>query len=449
MTQKVLITQPTRFSGAVLSAGTEQTLPNDVAADMVRRNVAVAVGVPAWQSSFNQSTKPRNPILFFKPFGSYESSAGVLNYTMNAAMIVPVDFIGLRIRFYNVTTAAIINCTAGVAASRNVTGGIHAATETPVQVTVGGATTFTKPAAISGGGTANAVASEVVSDWIPCSSVPRDDGGLGRILIVRTYDPSAGNTTCNRSGGNGASAADLNAYGLAASYGSSDRTFATWGSYSQAGASLAPAISLELLSLSGAVSVASFGDSTISGQNSAVYNASGLVLAAMRTLSDSMPIVAWNGGEASMNSTTFTTFSETAISSGITLPNVAGLCPWSTNDSDKYTQAGVNRVAGNALRFLHACRTKNIYPLLVTPCPVNSISAAEEGFRRQVVSQLIHIAQQHNAGIVDRDAIYTDYSLTTGGFLPAIGADGTHPGFAGYALEAGLWKQAIEGAAGC
>jgi len=62
MTQKVLITQPTRFSGAVLSAGTEQTLPNDVAADMVRRNVAVAVGVPAWQSNETNNATDVNSI---------------------------------------------------------------------------------------------------------------------------------------------------------------------------------------------------------------------------------------------------------------------------------------------------------------------------------------------------------------------------------------------------
>jgi len=385
----------------------------------------------------------KNPVCFFKPFGSYESSAGVLNYTMNVAMIVPVDFIGLRIRFYNVTTAAIINCTAGVAASKNVTGGIYAATETPVQVTVGGATTFTRPVAVSGGGTANAVASEVISDWITCSSVPRDDGGLGRILIVRTYDPSAGNTTCNRSGGNGVSAADLNAYGLAASYGSSDRTFTTWASYSQAGASLAPAISVELLSLSGVFSVAAFGDSTMAGQGSAVWNASGLVLSAMGSLSDQLPVAAWNCGESSMTSATYTTMAETAISSGATLPNAAAICPWSPNDTDKYTQAGVNRTIGNAIRFMHACRTKEIAPILVTPCPRDSITAGEEGFRRQVVNAVKALASAFGAGIIDRDALYTNYSAAEGGFLPGLSSDGTHPSSTGYAAESQLWDNAI------
>jgi len=50
MTQTVLLTQPVHVSGAVLDAGTTQTLARDIAADLVARGSAIAVGIPAWQS---------------------------------------------------------------------------------------------------------------------------------------------------------------------------------------------------------------------------------------------------------------------------------------------------------------------------------------------------------------------------------------------------------------
>ena len=50
MTQTVTLTQPVRVSGSVLAAGTTQTLARDIAADLVARGFATAVGSPIWQS---------------------------------------------------------------------------------------------------------------------------------------------------------------------------------------------------------------------------------------------------------------------------------------------------------------------------------------------------------------------------------------------------------------
>lgn len=384
----------------------------------------------------------KNPVAIMKPAGSFESNAGVLNYTLSVTYLSPVPFYGVRVRLFNLAASAIVNCAAGVAASKNMTGGIFAATEAPMQVTVAGAPAFTKPAAISSAETANAIWSETVSDWIPCISVPRDDGGVGYLLVVRTFDPSAGNTMSNRCGGLGATAADVNAYAIGAVAGTTDKTFANWATFSSSVPNLGPAIGLELLAATDSLSVASFGDSTIAGTDSYFSGASGLTLSGVANAGNSRPVTWWNQGEASMNSASFMTLAEKFFTNGHR-PNVVAVCPWSPNDTDKYTQAGINRCIGNAIRFLHEARKIGANAVLVTPCPVGGISATDEGFRRQIVLAIKAIATSFGCGLVDRDAIYTDYSSSSGGWLAGMNFNTVHPSPAAYLAESALWTAAL------
>jgi hypothetical protein len=385
----------------------------------------------------------RIPIALLKPMGSFESqTTSILNYTLSTTVVIPVPFHAVRLKFYNLTVTQTVNNTAGIAPSANMTGGVHVATGTPVQVTVATATSWTEAAAVSGGGTVDAVPSETVSDWIACASVPRDDGGAGYLLVVRHFTPTAGNTTSNRASGLGETAADVNAYGCAARAGTTDGTFTNWATFSPSVNNLGSCFSLEVMTSAGARVVAQFGDSTFAGQDSYRANAGGLTLAAMSVLTTGTPLSWWNDGEASQTSNAYSARALTFLAANPVLDHFA-YSPWSSNDTDKYTQAGVDRMTRQTLFVLQECRRLGITPVLATPCPVGGISAANEAFRRQMVAVTKSLAASFGARVVDRDALYTDYSTTSGGWLAGMNFNTVHPSPAGYLAESALWRAAL------
>jgi len=403
------------------------------------------IDIPTWNTDGTLRTPAggsvgvgggKAPIALLKPAGSFENAAGVLGYTLSTTVISPVPFYAVRVRLYGVSTSPVINVLAGVAPSANVTSGVAVSTGTNVNVTVGGATAITVPAAISAGGTVDAIQSEVVSDWIQCASIPRDDGGAGYLLVLRVYQPSAGNTDANRISTQGYTAAHLAVSGLAAVAQLADKV-TTWSGWSTAVSQISGAFGLELLTATGVVSVGCYGDSTMAGTGNTWTNMSGAVISA---LANGYGI--FNGAEAGSQSTSYLTRMQNAFANG-SVPKVAGFCPFSPNDTDKYTAAGTARQISGALLFLNECKKYGIYPILVTPCPVSSLTAPQEAFRRQVVAACKSISTSMSCGLVDRDSVYTDYSGATGGWLAGLNADTQHPNATGYALEAALWTAAI------
>lgn len=94
MTQTVILTQPVRFGGSVLDAGTTQALADDIAADLVARGFATSVGTPVWQSSAKADTniiaQSSVPFVIMPGDGgangcSFSGAAGA--FTLSAAII--------------------------------------------------------------------------------------------------------------------------------------------------------------------------------------------------------------------------------------------------------------------------------------------------------------------------------------------------------------------------
>jgi len=94
MTQTVILTQPVRVAGSVLDAGTTQTLADDIAADLVARGFASAVGIPVWQSPAAQVARSisHSNIPFLIPPGdgganglSFSGTNGA--FTLSAAIL--------------------------------------------------------------------------------------------------------------------------------------------------------------------------------------------------------------------------------------------------------------------------------------------------------------------------------------------------------------------------
>lgn len=430
-------------TGDSVSLSLAQSSRTDITGVVASTESGDFVGINGKKLTLKNLGLDKNPISLLKPAGSFESNAGVLNFTLSGTYLSPVPFSAARLHFYNIGGSQIINCTAGIAASRNMNSNIFAATETPVQVTVGGSSTFTKPAALSNPASANTIWSKVVSDWIPCVSVPRDDGGLGYLLVVRTFDPSTGNSISNRCPGLGSNAISVNSYAIAAVAASGDFTFSNFNGMTGSINGLGPVVGIELLTSEGSLSIAAFGDSTINGTDSYFSGASGLTLAGVSSLSvDRTPLTWWNQGEASMNSDSYLTLFLDFYKNNY-MPNLVAMCPWSPNDSDRYTQSGITRCTNIAIRFLNEARLRGSNPILVTPCPVNGITESQEGFRRQMVSIIKNLAINFNCELVDRDALYTNYSSASGGFLPGLNFNTVHPSPAGYQAESALWEKVI------
>ena len=390
---------------------------------------------------FGVSTNIAKSIALIKPHGSFETSAGTLGYTLNTTICSPVPFHAVRLRMYNANASATINVLAAVAASANMAGGVQAPTGTPVNITVGGSTAITKPAAISGGSGNDAVFSEVVTDWAYVTSIARDDGGKGYLLMVREYQPTSGNTEASRSTGLGNTIADVNAYGCAALAHNGDRV-TSWGSWVTAVQQVGSAFGVELLTDSGVVSVAAIGDSTIVGQGGTRNNAGGCVLYGVAMLAAGKPVGYFNYGEGGSQTSTYFTLLKNVLSGGLR-PSIVVYCPFSPNDTDKYTRAGTDRQIATMLAAINECNTYGVKIVLLTPCPENGRSAADEAFRREIVQKCLYVSRTMNIQIIDRDAIYTDYTNAAGGFKAGLNADTKHPNPTAYALEAGAWLSAL------
>ena len=405
--------------------------------------VADSTTLAAIQSSVSGGGK--SPSVLLKPYGSLSANAGVLGYTLCAMMVSPVPFVAARLRMYGTSAAAVVGVTAGVAASATNTSanGISVTTGSPTQIKVGGAASWAVPAAISGGDGNDDVFSTVVSDWAPVQSVARSDGGTGYLLCVRLFQPSAGNTVGGNATPLGSDAASVNSYGVAAVAIANDLTFTNWASAQFGLTGYAPPLSVELLTTAPTRSVAIFGDSTAAGTDGYKNNAGGLTLAAMSLAGTASAVGYWNAGENVMQSTTYLANLKNAIANGLQTTALA-FCPFSPNDSDKYTAAGTARQIASALEFLTICKSIGATPILLTPCPVGGLNSTQEGFRRQVAVATKQYASAFGAKLIDRDALYTDYTTTSGGWLAGMNFNFVHPSPASYALEASaLWLPVI------
>ncbi len=117
--------------------------------------------------------------------------------------------------------------------------------------------------------------------------------------------------------------------------------------------------------------------------------------------------------------------------------------PWSPNDSDKYTAAGVERCLSQAVQWIQYCNDNVAIPMLVTPAPVNGINSTQEAFRRSVCDGVRAMCASGAAILIDRDSVYTDYTTLSGGYKSGLNFDTVHPNAAGYNLEAAAWASAI------
>jgi len=409
-------------------------------------SVSVATGVsvidassPKGAAFINRAGMYRKTQVPLKLYGQFQNSAGLLGVTNHITYEVPFDWIALRVHVENMAATAQIKSLVAVAVSNDGTVAPTAPSGSWNNVLFSGVAAFSSVACTSGAGTDSAITTDITSDWLTLPSIARTDGGTGRVLMLRHYVPAAGNTTGNR--------ADIASTSLALSV-TKVKTYFKAGDFVTTPAgfttptewTMAPTIWFEFLTPSGQISLYAVGDSITQGSDSTpIINIGGAGRLSFASFNGDISYL--NQGWASQISSVY--YQNGLNKLAITKPSVAAFCPWSPNDTDKYTQAGVDRCNRQALQWVQYCVTNQIIPALITPAPVNGLTTGEEGFRRQVVQYVKALCATSVAVLLDRDSVYTDYSSASGGFKAGLNSTTLHPNGTGYALEGQLWTSVL------
>jgi len=305
----------------------------------------------------------------------------------------------------------------------------------------------------------NVVTSEIVSNWINPSAIERNDGGSGYIFMLRVYSDSVENGS-RMYLGQGGPTSDFQKYEARCGYAQNVGNLTTTSSVFIEDSVSCPAFFLDVEYEEPVASIAIVGDSIMQGANadpgvgSAAYGAAFQALKSLAAEGKSVQLfnAGWAGASTSNGSSGgfpdviggyLGQFMEW-VNSGAK-PTIAAFCPWSVNNSSAYQPAQLNSVKLAIGVFISLCEQYRIIPALVTPAPRNGITQAEETARRAVVQYIKDYCASYNIILIDRDAIYTDYSSATGGYkLPEWCIDNIHPNQLGHEVESLEWVSVLK-----
>jgi hypothetical protein len=267
-------------------------------------------------------------------------------------------------------------------------------------------------------------------------SIPRDDGGAGRLLFLASYRPLAGNTKSSRYT-IGSTTAPIGVSGLKCYFKTNTdaiTTPANWTSPTEWDNSFAGYF--EFMTGDAPPLLLVVGDSRVGGIDSLTQGLGAWRIAVDTLNSNGIKLAFINQGFGGQKLAFYFTNGLAKLTTY--RPSFASFMPWSPNDTDKYTQAGVARSQDYATRWIAECQKVNAKPILQSPPPVAGISAAEEGFRRQVVEFCRKICATGVALFADSDATFTDYSTSSGGWKGggSLNATTLHPNYTGHQLDA-------------
>lgn len=288
-------------------------------------------------------------------------------------------------------------------------------------------------AASSVGSSASAVPVEDVSDWLDITALDRTDGGNGYLYYLRYFEDAT-------SAGNRCSMATtaptaIDTYGWWAGIsGVGDFTGAT---STFTDSTSGPPVWLEFETDQPCKTVAWIGDSTDEGRDAyslRTHSGARLAVDALNAAGKRTAYfnAGWNGASTAGASGTppatvsgywaqFLSF----MASCDKKPDVVCFKPTSPNNSYfAWSQAQAEYWCDV---FIAWAMANGVTPVLVTPTPVNRFSEATETLRRACVTAIKAKATAAGIQCVDRDAIFTNYAVPTGGWeVAGDTSDGTH-----------------------
>lgn len=251
---------------------------------------------------------------------------------------------------------------------------------------------------------------------------------------------------------------EFSKYEVVTGLASTNGDFTTTTSVFNSNGAAAPAFWMEVDYETPVATVAIVGDSIMQGSNgdpgvsSAAYGAAFQALQRLSVSGKSCQL--FNAGWSGSPSHGTTVLMQTVISGHLgqfmsylasgCRPSIAALNPWSGNNTDRFSESQINSVKQTVGVFASICNQYGIKPVLVTPSPRNGITDAEESQRRIFVNYIKTYCSTNSVPLIDRDGVYTDYSLPVGGYkLAEWCLDGIHPTAAGHAVESVEWERVL------
>ncbi len=350
-----------------------------------------------------------------KPLGAAAISA-TTPVTRHAAMVLPVGFKAYKARIYNAHAAAVTYAL-GVTTQGALGDAVYngATWEIP---TFSGASSASVPA--GSGAVPNQKFGTIDSDIMYTPSV---DYNGGTILAVRSYCAVANNTRFDVSSG---FLGSLSESGFYSAYVTGADAVTTPSAFTgQTRHASMPPVEIIGYTDEAIKRIALFGSSTLSGSNDTTSQ--GWAWRAQQSMSsDSMAYLFVNHSQPSALTSSNLTRALLAMPSGAFDEAVYSV--YSTNDSDRTSATGMNRLKGQMRVFIDECIKNGIRPVLATFQYPTGMTGQDYINAKIVNNEARTLAAGGYCKLFDVADLFSDESASTGTWKnPANTSDGTHP----------------------
>jgi hypothetical protein len=273
-----------------------------------------------------------------------------------------------------------------------------------------------------------------VSDWIPLRSVPRADGGVLPLVMVRFYIDGAANAFSFVADGAklGAmrtpTAANRGRILQLSNVGNNGVTNPAF-KPSSLGTTLMP-FAIRFRCRRRGVTVMFCGDSITENNALVTDRFSNWGLRACADLSTSdFPISAWNAGASSQVTTTYWQHAKQVMAQ--VKPDVACYSVWSPNNNP-YTDAALTRykamnMLAQAQDFVDYCQQNGATPILVTGIPYSSMTSSTDPERKWLIAEINKMASGGHCVVADTNAVIGDGAAAERIKSTYDYGDGIHP----------------------
>lgn len=376
----------------------------------------------------------RDFIVPAKKIGRVDSGA-VGGYTWHATIDVPFEFDAVKLRVYNAIASTVASYKAAFAVTDSAVDGtasvITPSTGSWVNATFSSASTVTL-AACTGSGS-DLYPSIVETDLILTQSIKKANGGSGAFAMWRGYWPTGSGVKFNAAGSGTPSLANSR-YWQGFNTGDCITTPASF--TDTAGKTWGPAIEPVFYTRNKIKKIYIAGDSTFGGlmDTSTVIGWPWIASKDFYYKDYAFQTINWGWSQQSSVAYLQNFLNQVAYY----MPSIAVFCPFSPNDTDKYTSAGESRMLASIGTFISACSSYNVIPIIATPFPKSGLTAPQEASRRKIASEIRAIGDR--IIILDNDLLFNNVGSSTGGWVPTSDGDGTHPGVKDSALVASKFR---------
>lgn len=350
----------------------------------------------------------------------------------------------VQIGYMNPTTSAYtVDKTAITGSTTYVANGDPTGGQTPVNVLFSGAAAAVVPAAASGGN------EFILSDWTPIQPIDRTDVVGGYYLEhIRSYIALAnhpyGSSSGSSAGYPGNVAAGLIRMG---SFTIADRIATPTGYVLQAGSSgFHLPMSVSFRGLDQCIQVMAIGDSLTGNQpatDGGEYNSLHEKAVNILNAASASSAYFWSLQNLGFGGQTFAAFNaRLAKALASYSPDVVVLPVWGPN-SNISTQAGFDASMATLLDSIERVKAKGASVVLWTATPKNTISAADDAWRKLANTAARNLASAGIAVVADLDLLVSD-GASPAQWISTYSSDGLHFNSAGTTYVAATMAAAIK-----